>query len=421
MVRVREEVVRQHAEDAAYLGEQRRLANNSTISDLPALTRLEARLDIHAHALQRLGLVAWEIARPAWATRLPGECFTALRLAFGLGYWTCVDELLDSLGLLEHENLDNFEQLDACVMALAWLPRARALEVASWWLSREDPLRWSLGLAGMLAHRIDFGAGLGPALRRGFNHPSAWTRACACWGAALLGLPIDAQTESDACARVRLFTQLAALRQHRPDTARHRALVELAVHTPEFGDLACALGFAGLSPTDIDAAIARLLSGQIEHRRLALVGIVGVGDPIYVPWVLDCLDDPHLGLAASHALVALTGVEPDAAGLIGAPPPTLADGDAEIPLAEPDIDSPWLDPAAARSWWTQHSGEFPAGQRVLFGATLPGALRSAIVHAPQRVRALAAWRLGLTRPGAIFALDAPAWRQLQWLTRLGAA
>lgn len=410
---VREQVVREHAEEAAFWAEQRRQANGSPIANANMLARMEARLDIHALALQHAGQAAWEIARPAWRTRYPGECFAALRLAFDLRAWALVDELLDSLALPDEEDQDAFEQLDACVMALGWLEPQRAIEVASWWLTREDPLRWSLGLAGLLAHRVDPGA----ALRQGVAHPAAWTRAIAAEGAAMLGLSGASNGSEDACARVRLFAHLAALREFGPDPARAWALVELAAACSDHGDLACALGFAGLPAARCDAAIQQFLAGPDEHRRLAFVGAVGVGDPMFVPWIIDRLADPTDGLAASYALVALTGVDPDSHSLICGPPE--ADRD-DAPVREPDSTCAWLDVDSSRAWWTESGGSFTAGRRVMFGAPLPGALRSTVVQGPQRLRALAAWRLALERPGAVFAYEAPVARQFQWLARLGA-
>jgi uncharacterized protein (TIGR02270 family) len=418
--RVREQVVRQHAEDAAFLAEQRRQANGSPIADMRMLARIEARLDTHARALQHAGQIGWEIARPAWKTRYPGECFAALRLAFELQEWSRVDEVLDTLALPDDEDLDAFEQLDACSMALDWLETERAIEIASWWLTQEDPLRWSLGLAGLLAHRVDPGA----QLRRGLDHRAAWTRAVAYRGAAMLGVPGKPSGSEDACARVRLFAHLAGLRELGPDPARFEALVELAAACPDHGDLACALGFAGLPPARCDVAIARILSGASEHRRLAYVGVVGVGDPVFVPWIIQALTDPTDGLAASYALVALTGLDPDARALIGGPPQGGLESDDELdrlPLREPDIECAWLEPDATRAWWAEVGGSFPAGRRVMWGAPLPEALRSTIANAPQRLRALAAWRLALERPGAAFAYEAPVARQFHWLAQLGVA
>jgi uncharacterized protein (TIGR02270 family) len=420
--RVREQVVRQHAEEAAFLAEQRRQSNGSPIADLTMLVRLEARLDTHAHALQHAGQIGWEIARPAWKTRYPGECFAALRLAFELKDWSRVDEVLDTLVLPDEEDQDAFEQLDACCMALDWLEPERAIEIASWWLTQEDPLRWSLGLAGLLAHRVDPGA----QLHRGVVHPSAWTRAVAYQGVATLGLSLGSSGmpsgSEDACARVRLFAHLACLRELGPDPARFEQLVELAAACPDHGDLACALGFAGLSPARSDAAVQRFLTGAGEHRRLAYIGVVGVGDPVFVPWIIQALTNPTDALAASYALVALTRLDPDARALIGGPPGTGFDADDEltrVPLREPDIECAWLDPDATRAWWAEVGGSFTAGRRVMWGAPLPDALRSTIVSGPQRLRAFAAWRLALTRPGAVFAYEAPVARQLHWLAQLG--
>lgn len=420
--RVREQVVRQHAEEAAFVAEQRRQSNGSPIADLSMLARLEARLDTHARALQHAGQVGWEIARPAWKTRYPGECFAALQLALELKDWSRVDEVLDALALPDDEDQDAFEQLDACSMALDWLQPERAIEIASWWLTQKNPLRWSLGLAGLLAHRVDPGA----QLHRGAVHPSAWTRAVAYQGAATLGLSLGASGapsgSEDACARVRLFAHLAGLRELGPDPARFEALVEQAAACPDHGDLACALGFAGLSPARCDAAVQRFLAGAGEHRRLAYIGIVGVGDPVFVPWIIQALTDPKDALAASYALVALTGLDPDARALIGGPPGAGLDADdelARVPLREPDIECAWLDPDATRAWWAEVGGGFTPGRRVMWGAAVPDALRSTIVSGPQRLRALAAWRLALTRPGAVFAYEAPVARQLHWLAQLG--
>lgn len=410
--RVREEVVRQHAEDAAFLANLRGHVVASPIAGLDALAQVEARLDASCRALAIAGEVGWAIARPAWSTWFPGECFAALRLAFDLRDWNCVDEVLDAIELRDDDDPDAFEQLDACVMALAFLPPKTAVEIGQWWLSQADPLRWSLGLACLLEHRIDPGA----RLRLGLTHRAAWTRAVAHRGAALLGLPEQTGSD-DSCPRVRLFANLARLRQLGSDSESFEALVALAPACDRHGDLACAIGFSGSSPERIDAEIQRILAGTPQHRRLAFVGAIGVGDPVFVPWIISNLQDPICGLAATSALVALTGLDPDDRGLICGPPSAT---DEQELIDEPDIDCPWLDPAATREWWSEAASSLPAGRRVMFGEPMPGALRPSLFGlAPQRVRALAAWRLALIRPGAVFAYDAPAVRQRRWLAQLG--
>jgi len=56
----------------------------------------------------------------------------------------------------------------------------------------------------------------------------------------------------------------------------------------------------------------------------------------------------------------------------------------------------------------------------MFGVKLPEALHPTIFNGPQRLRALAAWRLALERPGAVFAYEATVARQFFWLEQLGA-
>ncbi|PRQ05886.1 hypothetical protein ENSA5_00370 [Enhygromyxa salina] len=410
---VREEVVRQHAEEAAFLAQLRDQTTRSPVATTDTLARLDARLDAHCEGLRNAGALGWEIAQPAWATRLPGECFAALRLAFELREWDRVEQALAPLELLDDADPDTFEQLDACVMALAWLPPTNAIEIGNWWLNQADPLRWSLGLATLLEHRIDPGA----QLLRGLAHPAAWTRAVARRGAALLGLPAEASASEDPCARVRLFANLGRLRQQGTSPETCEALIDLGPACPRYGDLACAIGFSGLSAARVDAAIQRIFAGDPQHHRLAHVGAVGVGDPIYIPWMIEGLANPNYGLAASYGLSALTGLDPDARGLICGPP--TSDGQPEY-LEEPDLDCAWLEPAATQAWWAETASEFSPGRRVMFGRPLPDALRLTLIAGPQRLRALAAWRLGLLRPGAIFAYDAPVARQRRWLTHLRA-
>lgn len=406
---LREEVVRQHAEEAAFLAELRDHSARSPVAGLDSLAQLEARLDAHGEALRLAGEAGWEIARPAWTNRSPGDCSAALRLGFALRSWTRVDELLASLELRPEADQDLFEVLDACVMAVAGLAPGLAIEAGRWWLTQADPLRWSLGLACLLEHRVNPGA----ALERGFVHPAAWTRAVAYRGAAMLGLPGGVEGIGDPCARVRVFAIVARLRQFGPDPASLEALIAAAPECPRFGDLACALGFSGLSVARVDAAIARIFAGDLGQRRLAYIGAVGIGEPMYITWVIESLRDPAHGLAATYALTALTGLDPDAEGLIAGPPAEVVDG-----LHDYDIDCPWLDLDRTRACWHDAAARFPAGRPIMFGVPVPEALRHALLAGPQRLRALAAWRLALLRPGAVFAYDAPGARQRRWLAQL---
>lgn len=426
---IHEQVVLRHAEEATFLAELRELGVRSPHCGLGRLARIEARLAVHLDALAHAGEAGWEVSRGAWSGRAPDQCFVALSTALALGSWPRIDELLDALSLPQAPDPEVHEQLDACVAALARLPPDRAQVLARWWLAQADPLRRALGLACLLAHDLD----PGPALAEGLDSPFAWTRALAWRGVATLGLGLDDGRDlDDPCARARLFATLARLRRAGFDRGCCEALIELAPACPRDGDLAVQLGFSGLPLARADALLQGAQGQGPWARRRALLGVAGVGDPALVPWLIDRLGDPEDGLAASYALLTLTGLDVETGGIVGGVPEGWADEPPAIDLScappqpdvferfehlDPDIDSPWLDPEATRAWWEVVDRQLRAGQPVMLAREGRAGLHHALREGPQRLRAAAAWRLAIARPGPVFPYDAPAERQRAYLLR----
>ena len=108
-----EDVVEEHAEEAAFLWHQRDMAVRAPDFDLDDVMEWDERVDAHLDGLLIAGETGWE-QTSGLGFEDPGEFFTGLWLAIALGKKNCVDELL-----LASE--DNSEAHRAMISALGWL------------------------------------------------------------------------------------------------------------------------------------------------------------------------------------------------------------------------------------------------------------------------------------------------------------
>ena len=196
------------------------------------------------------------------------------------------------------------------------------------------------------------------------------------------------------------------------------ALVETLLGGGLYADEACRLAMRYM-PADSSADLCAKLAGQEATMRLAVIGAGATGNPAYVPWLLQSMQRADCARVALDALVAITGVDPEAEDMIGEEPEGFKEGPSSDP-DDSDVEIPadaalaWPAHEAAEGWWQRESSRFETGQFYLMGQTRDRAgLRHVLVHGSQSLRVVAAIELALTGEdgGSVFDTQAPTSRQ----------
>lgn len=148
----------------------------------------------------------------------------------------------------------------------------------------------------------------------------------------------------------------------------------------------------------------------------------GTGDPFYIPWLINQMDDLKFTRLAGEAFSFITGLDLAYLDLERKPPEDFESGPNDDPNdpnvdLDPDDNLPWPDPVKIAQWWQQNQQRFQNGLRYFMGAPVT---REHCIHVLkegfQRQRMAAAEYLCLLQPGSVlFPTSAPAWRQNELL------
>jgi uncharacterized protein (TIGR02270 family) len=196
-----------------------------------------------------------------------------------------------------------------------------------------------------------------------------------------------------------------------PGPWRPRALgLSLKLQTP-------AAAHAGLKALSQDPASVRLL----------IRAIGAAGDPHYVPWLIQQMNDVMLTRLAGESFSLTTGLDLADLDLDRKPPENFESGpnddpdDANVAMDEDDS-LPWPDADKITAWWHTNGHRFAAGTRFFMGEPpSPAHCLTVLKTGFQRQRIAAAEYLCLMKPGTpLFNTAAPAWRQQRLLAQMGA-
>lgn len=175
--RIVPEVVREHAETAAFQWAQRDTLAAEDPPDLEAIAHVDARLEAHLDALRIAGAAAWPFVIEAFETYPEkGELFVTAFLALETG---------DARRLEQAAAFARIADGGARGLcgAFEWLPPQVTREVVRGWIDTEEPVKCTAALAALAAHRVDPGT----RLPRLLQHGDESVRAAAGKLAALLG------------------------------------------------------------------------------------------------------------------------------------------------------------------------------------------------------------------------------------------
>nr|WP_297350216.1 TIGR02270 family protein [uncultured Caldimonas sp.] len=160
------------------------------------------------------------------------------------------------------------------------------------------------------------------------------------------------------------------------------------------------------------------LEGVPDVLRMRIMGAGRTGNPRYVPWLIEQMEQPATARIAGEAFAWITGADFNLDQLEGMPPEGHEDGPTDDPEDEDvtvpeDIALPWPDVPRVKAWWSEHRGRFTVDQKLFFGQPLNAAHCQHVLRTGmQRPRVAAAVLLAMLQPEApLFPTSAPAWRQ----------
>jgi uncharacterized protein (TIGR02270 family) len=149
-----------------------------------------------------------------------------------------------------------------------------------------------------------------------------------------------------------------------------------------------------------------------------------VGDPSYVPWLIERMSVPAFARLAGESFSLITGSDLGTEHLDGVSPKSMDSGpnqdlDLDVPRIDLDADLPWPEPNAVAAWWQAEKHRFQPGVRYFAGNQVSiRHCQNVLYEGTQRQRMTAALFLSLLQPGtALFPTSAPAWRQKRWLAK----
>ncbi|WP_096787827.1 hypothetical protein [Rhodobacter sp. CZR27] len=346
------DILRIHAEDAAFLLTQRDLALETPNHRLIDIYDLEQRLQGHLDAL----VLAHEAG-----------CETAGTLAQD-------DPSGPAAAVLLHVALRQQRPAGveaALAAATDWRPMGHAAAwcgadllgtvMPRWIASREPVLRWiAFDICGR--HRVDPRRHLQPGLED--RDPQVRARAI-----RLAGEVGRADCRDFVAAEAGTEADIAAVLLG--DGARAARLAEAATFPTAPGPArrAAELFPLALQPPAAQEA-TRALLGRPATRRWGIVALGALGSAQVLRWLADAMEDPLDARVAVSAFETITGVHVAHDGLERAifpydPENAAIDGDPGETLIE--AATPWPDVERVRDWLSAHAARLPTGERLLFG------------------------------------------------------
>ena len=406
-------IINQHAEETAFLWQQRDAALCKPHYALKDIVRLDDRVEAHIDGLRIAGDTGWELCKEALDDfKKPGEVFAAAVLAF--------------------EGEDGHSVDDVVKVAVETPLNWRALVSATGWLTDEDYQRWITGLlnansptyrclavAASVIRRQNPGSALETALEDSdLNYQARSLRAVGELKRRDLKPVLHQRFKSDdlACQfwaawSAVLLGDKTALNVLKGFATSESPFLENALQTM-------------LRVMDVSSAIKWVSDFTLspEVLRPAILGAGIIGDPFYIPWLINLMTVPEVSRVAGESFSMITGIDLAYDDLDGDRPEGFEAGPTENPEDEDvamdsDEDLPWPEPSLIQAWWEKNNNNFRVGTRYLVGKPISIEHCQQVLNTGfQRQRRAAALELALLlKDEPLFNTSAPGFRQQQWL------
>jgi uncharacterized protein (TIGR02270 family) len=409
-------VVQQHVNDVATLWNTRFFLISSADVKLHHLARTDERLQAHFDGLAVAIELGSRLLMKALAHPGRGELFAA-------SVRSIEDRKVPDLGKL----LALAEALPECmngiISAFGWVSAANLLGITKLLLDSPSPLRRLIGLAACGMHQVDPGAVVDIALSdedvalriralRLIGQLGSGDRVSACLSAIH---EKDADCEFEAA-------RSAALLGNR--SASINALDGIASAPGLLRSKSLEFLLKLQTSAEVRACLARLARDSASIRLL-IQGIGTAGDPHYVPWLIQQMQDLKLSRLAGESFSYITGLDLAYLDLERKPPEGVDFGPNDDPnddnvAMDEDDGLPWPDVGKISAWWQANGQRFAPGTRYFMGEPPSTAhCLDVLKNGFQRQRMAAAIYLCLLKPGTpLFNCAAPAWRQQRLLAKM---
>jgi uncharacterized protein (TIGR02270 family) len=410
-------IVHQHAEEATVLRHVRSRAVRAPDLGFFQLARLDERIAAHLDGLLVAGRYGMNLAIAGLDEPGTGEYFVAAALAIENRDAASLENVLSCCSAISSARL-------GVTSAFGWVSAASLRGITQSLLNSEDPFRRQVGIAACGMHRVDPGEALVAAL----NDADPALRTCALRTAADVGRVELRAVCEEALANADPQCAFEAARAVALLGNRRGAAPALGKFTATPGSSradALALLLKLQTPTEAHAVL-KTLSEDPADIRLLIRGVGIAGDPRYVPWLIQKMQDPKLMRLTGESFSLITGLDLAWVDFEQSAP----EGDQTGPTDDPDDDDvamdeddglPWPDAEKIAVWWQANGYRFTEGTRYFMGEPpSPAHCRVILKEGFQRQRIAAAEWLCLLQPGTpLFNTAAPAWRQQRWLARMG--
>ncbi len=435
-----EPLIRRHAEDAAFYWLQHDTSAYSPRLNLAGLERFSHLLAAHLEGIEVAGDAGWQLSLAAlqkW--KQTGEAFVCAYTALQNNNPAKLDAVMQEVDARPDE------LLRGVISALAWVPRARALEAVANWSSVDSGAVKQVAVlraAALMGHNAT--ASLSQPIDYFFNSMDAHVRSAACRAA---GQSLDTST-ADAPLRAALQDPDLAARAEAAIALGKSAHAQGQQNTPSAIKVADTLWHAIVAQVDVHNMATgwyrkqalRRLNRWVQHLaclvapgntelaallafmppRVALRFAAYHGDPAHLPFVVSQMDNADTTRYAAWVWQTITGVDIQTAGM-ALPEPALQDDEPAVTQAQLDSDSgmPLPNVKAIGRYKTvalRSSERYLQGQLM----SLPR-LIDILQEAPQAHRSIAGMYLELNYPEAKLGLRGPTQAQQQGLSAMQAS
>jgi uncharacterized protein (TIGR02270 family) len=408
-------VINQHIDGAVMLRNTRSFLVKSPNAQLNRLLRLDGRLSAYLDGLVVNG-VSNSIFASTFQNLSRGEIFVGIVIAIENRNKIELERLLAITETL-------LENRSGSTSAFGWVSAANLQGLTKGFLESLNSFRRQVGLAACAMHQVNPGAALLAAL----NDENTALRARSLRVVADIGLVdhlpacTDALTDEDPdCAYQAARAGILLGNRGASVSALHR----IALVPGPWRSRALGLLLKLQSPADAHATL-KALAQDPACIRLLIQGIGTAGDPHYVPWLIQQMQDLKLSRLAGESFSFITGLDLAYLDLERKPPVGVDFGPNDDPnddnvAMDEDDGLPWPDVEKVSSWWQAHGHRFAPGTRYFMGEPpSPAHCLDVLKNGFQRQRMAAAVYLCLLKPGTpLFNCAAPAWRQQRLLAKM---
>lgn len=355
-------IVSQHAEEAAFLWLLRDSAVSAPHYLLSDIAEHEARIDAHLDGLRVAGESGWKHCEAQLSHAESGEVFTAAYIALD-------GSLVDKLELVLEVVHAEPTTARGFISALGWVDKAKLQGHVVNWLKSDDSLLRLIGLSACAIKRVDGGYYLTKAL----DDADANVRARALRSVGEIRRPEmhkklqeHLQEEDESC---RFWAAWSAAMMG--DESGVGTLVKFAEENTPYTKQALELLMRCMNSAEA-VSLLRALSQKQAVAREVVQASGFFGDSASIPWLIEKMKTPELAQVAGEAFSQITGVDLGYQDFDADAPedyqagPTEDPEDEEVDLDQ-DEDLAWPDYQSITQWWNENQSNFPTGVRRLCG------------------------------------------------------